>query len=248
MLLTWRHKISKMNIEKIYTVGHSNQSFDEFMQLITPYKIDCIIDVRSIPYSKYTPQFNSEQIKAQLNKHGILYAHFGKEFGARRTDCLTNVEIKKKGNIEIKSQVNFEMGIFTENFLYGTERLKKALSQGRNISLMCSEANPLECHRFSFLSRYFHEKGYDIRHIIRNEISGEACLKSHEELEIEMIMGYVASKKLPELPGQGQQMLIMDFGDGYDMAQQRIDAYRLKNREIGWTTSENNNEFETSFY
>ena len=71
-----------MNREILYTVGHSNQTFEEFMQLLIPHEIDCIIDVRSMPYSKYTPQFNSEQLKAQLNKHGILYAHFGNEFGA----------------------------------------------------------------------------------------------------------------------------------------------------------------------
>lgn len=214
------------------------------MQLLILHEIDCIIDVRSMPYSKYTPQFNSEQLKAQLNKHGILYAHFGNEFGARRTDCLKDTEFRKKGIVEVKPQVNFELGVSTENFLHGVERLKKALSQGRHVSLMCSESAPLGCHRYSFLSRYFYENGWEVRHIIRDENSGEACWKSHEELENQMILSYVASKKLQELPGQGQQMLFMDFCDGYDEAQQRIDAYRLKNYEIGWVPAENNNDYE----
>lgn len=211
------------------------------MQLLIPYKIDCIIDVRSMPYSKYTPQFNSEQLKAQLNKHGILYAHFGNEFGARRTDCLKDTEFNKKGIAEVKPQVNFELGVSTKNFLHGVDRLNKALSQGRCVSLMCSESDPLVCHRFSFLSRYFYENGWDMRHIVRDENTGEVCWKSHEELEKRMILGYVASKKLQELPGQGQQMLFLDFGDGYDEAQQRIDAYRLKNLEIGWVPSDSDN-------
>lgn len=229
-----------MNTEIIYTVGHSNQTFEEFMQLLIPYKIDCIIDVRSMPYSKYTPQFNSELLKTQLNKHGILYAHFGKEFGARRTDCLKDTEFKKKGIIEIKPQVNFELGVSTDNFLHGVARLKKALSQGRHVAIMCSESDPLGCHRYSFLSRYFYENRWEVRHIVRDEYSGEACWKSHEELEKQLILGYVASKKLQELPGQGQQMLFLDFGDGYDENQQRIDAYRLKNHEIGWIPTDNN--------
>lgn len=233
-----------MNREILYTVGHSNQTFEEFMQLLILHEIDCIIDVRSMPYSKYTPQFNSEQLKAQLNKHGILYAHFGNEFGARRTDCLKDTEFRKKGIVEVKPQVNFELGVSTENFLHGVERLKKALSQGRHVSLMCSESAPLGCHRYSFLSRYFYENGWEVRHIIRDENSGEACWKSHEELENQMILSYVASKKLQELPGQGQQMLFMDLCDGYDEAQQRIDAYRLKNYEIGWVPAENNNDYE----
>lgn len=233
-----------MNREILYTVGHSNQTFEEFMQLLIPHKIDCIIDVRSMPYSKYTPQFNSEQLKVQLNKHGIFYAHFGNEFGARRTDCLKETEFKKKGIVEVKPQVNFELGVSTENFLHGEKRLKKALSQGRHVSLMCSESDPLGCHRFSFLSRYFYENGWDVRHIVRDDKSGEASWKSHGELEKKMILGYVASKKLQELPGQGQQTLFLDFGDGYDEAQQRIDAYRLKNHEIGWVPKDNNNDNE----
>lgn len=233
-----------MNKEILYTVGHSNQTFEEFMQLLIPHEIDYIIDVRSMPYSKYTPQFNSEQLKAQLNRHGILYAHFGNEFGARRTDCLKETEFKKKGIVEVKPQVNFELGVSTENFLHGVEGLKKALLQGRHVSLMCSESDPLGCHRYSFLSRFFYEKGWDVRHIVRDENSGEACWKSHKELEKQMILGYVALKKLQELPGQGQQMLFLDFGDGYDEVQQRIDAYRLKNHEIGWVPTENNNDYE----
>jgi len=228
----------------LYTVGHSNQTYEEFLQLLVPHGIDCIIDVRSMPYSKYTPQFNSEVLKRQLNQNGILYAHFGNEFGARRTDCLKDVEFKKKGVTEIKPQVNFELGISTDNFLLGVKRLEKALSQGRHVSLMCSEADPLGCHRFSFLSRYFHENGWNVRHIVRDDNSGESCWKSHKELETQMILGYVANKKLQELPGQGQQMQFFDFGDGYDKDQQRIDAYRIKNHEIGWVPSDNNNDFE----
>lgn len=231
-----------MGKEILYTLGHSNQTFEEFVQLLTSQSIDCVIDVRSIPYSKYTPQFNSETLKTQLSKQGILYAHFGNEFGARRYDCLKDTEFKNKGNIEVKSQVNFELGFKTNLFLQGVERLKKALLQGRHISLMCSESNPLNCHRFSFLSRYFHEKGWEVRHIVRDENTGEPCWKSHKELETQMILAYVADKKLQELPGQGQPILLLDFGDEYDEKQQRVDAYRIKNREIGWIPTDNNND------
>ena len=232
-----------MDKETLYSVGHSNHSFEEFLQLIEAQGIDCIIDVRSMPYSKHTPQFNSDVLKARLNSHGILYAHFGEEFGARRTDCLKDAEFKKKGVKEIHPQVNFEIGVTTAKFLQGAERLKKALSQGRRVSLMCSESDPLGCHRFSFVSRYFHELGWNVRHIVRDEDSGESCWVSHADLEKKMILAYVAAKKLQELPGQLQSTLFLDFGDEYDETQQRIDAYRLKNHEIGWTPTDNE-EFE----
>lgn len=233
-----------MKKETLYTVGHSNQSQDELLDLIKSQSIDCIIDVRSMPYSKYTPQFNSEVIKSFLNKNGILYAHFGDEFGARRSDCLKETIFTKKGKSETKPQVNFELGVKTDNFLKGVDRIKKALSQGRNVSLMCSEADPLGCHRFSFLSKYFYELGWNVLHIVRDEDTGEGITHSHKELETEMILGYVHSKKLKEIDGQGEMSLfnMSDFGDEYTAEQQRIDAYRLKNHEIGWSPVVNENE------
>ena len=226
-----------MDKEILYTIGHSNQSQEKFLELIKDQEINCIIDVRSVPYSEHTPQFNKEVLKSFLNKDGILYAHFGNEFGARRADCFQEVEFVKRRLKEIKRQVDFEQGIKTQNFLKGVERLKKALLQGWHVSLMCSEANPIDCHRFSFISRYFYEKlGWDVRHIIKDESNGKSMCKSHKELEAKMILEYVSNKKLLECLGQGDPKL--SLGDDYTERQQRIDAYRLKNREIGYIDNE----------
>ena len=223
-----------MNKRLLFSVGHSNQSIEEFLQLLESQRIDCILDVRSIPYSKYTPHFNEETLKPWLNKHEILYVPFGKHFGARRSDCLKETEFVKKGVQEIKPQVNFEIGVTTPDFLTGVERLNKALEQNRRVSLMCSEADPLGCHRFSFISRYFYDLGWDVRHIMRNEDTEEPVVHSHQELEKAMILDYVKRNKLKSVGGQVSDTLFLDFGDGYDEKQQRIDAYRLKNHEIGW--------------
>lgn len=67
-----------------------------------------------------------------------MYAHFRKEFGARRDDCLQYVH---NGNEDFM-QVNFELGVKTDNFKAGINRLDKALSQNRTIALMCTGANP----------------------------------------------------------------------------------------------------------
>lgn len=224
----------------IYTVGHSNQSAEEFLQLIKPLGIDCIIDVRSMPYSKYTPQFNEDVLKNFLKQNGVLYAPFGMHFGARRTDCLKEIEKRKKGVDQTLLQVNFELGTKTKDFLEGVERLKVALSQGRSIALMCSEADPLGCHRFSFISRFFYDEGYNVMHIVRSNTSNESIALTHKELEQIMINDYVEHHKLQPISGQGG-LLSFDFGeDNYSETQQRIDAYRLKNQEIGWVSGQEN--------
>lgn len=196
---------------RLYSVGHSNQSQEDFLGLLTAHDINCVVDVRSVPASKYTPQFNMEPLRWFLRSHNIQYLHFGEEFGARRTDCLNANE-----------QVDFEKAVETSSFMHGVERLMTGLNKGFHISLMCSEANPLECHRFSLVSRYFYDNGWDVQHILK-----DAGLASHKSLEDEMINEYVHSKKnhLPEID--------LLFGT-YTKDDQRRDAYRMKNKEIGY--------------
>ena len=200
-----------MDKYRLYSIGHSNQSQDDFLGLLTKHGVNCIVDVRSVPASKYTPQFNMEPLKRFLKSHDIQYLHFGEEFGARRTDCLDENEL-----------VNFEMAIETPSFKHGVERLMKGLQKDFHISLMCSEANPLECHRFSLVSRYFYDHDMDVQHILKD---GE--LISHAALEKKMISEYLHAKKrrLPEVD--------LLFGS-YTEEDQRRDAYRLKNKEIAY--------------
>ena len=201
-------------MKTIFTVGHSNGTVDELLALLSSAGIDCVVDVRSVPASAYTPQFNKEYLKRFLSNHGIFYLHFGDEFGARRTDAIVN------------GQVNFEKAITTPAFLRGVDRINNGLEQGYRIALMCSEADPLACHRFSMLSRYFYDNGYDVRHILHSQE-----VKSHAELEEEMIAGLLRKRqsKLREV----DQM----FGE-YTAEQQRVDAYRLKNQEVGYKPGE----------
>ena len=77
---------------------------------------------------------------------------------------------------------------------------------------------------------------------MRDENTGEPVLRSHQELEKEMILDYVKRNKLKSVGGQMSDSLFFDFGDGYNEEQQRIDAYRLKNHEIGWVPAYDDTE------
>ena len=140
--------------------------------------------------------------------------HFGEEFGARRNDSI------------VDGQVNFEKAVTTPAFLRGVDRIKHGLDQGYYIALMCSEADPLACHRFSMVSRYFYDNGYEVRHILHTKE-----IVSHEELEKKMIEEFLHKRnsKLPEID--------VMFGT-YSAEDQRRDAYRLKNAAIGYKPGE----------
>jgi hypothetical protein len=118
--------------------------------------------------------------------------------------------------------VNFEIAVKTPNFQQGVVRLMRGLEKGYQIALMCSEADPLECHRFSMVSRYFYDLGLDVQHILK-----DGTLASHTLLEKEMTNQFLHSRKyrLPEVD--------LLFGT-YSEEEQRKDAYRLKNKEIGY--------------
>ena len=73
-------------METLYTIGHSTYDQKYFIDLLKKYKINCVVDVRSTPYSKYAEQYNTDNINYALNKEGIKYLYMGKEFGARRND------------------------------------------------------------------------------------------------------------------------------------------------------------------
>jgi uncharacterized protein (DUF488 family) len=138
----------------IYTIGHSTHSVDQFVQLLIRNSITAIADVRSVPYSKFQPQFNREGLKNELKNHDIKYVFLGVELGARSKDqaCYIN------------GKVQYRLLAKTENFRKGIERLKKGMERFL-IAVMCSEREPLECHRAILVSRELEAAGVSVIHI-----------------------------------------------------------------------------------
>jgi uncharacterized protein (DUF488 family) len=169
-------------VNEIYTIGHSTHEIDYFMELIESYRINCIVDVRSIAASSLNPQFNNEFLYNWLRKHGIVYMHFAEEFGARHTDYIL---------LDDEGKVDFDKVHKTANFKNGIERLKKGVKKGFKITLMCSESNPLDCHRFSMISTVLEKCGFEVKHILKDK-----TLKTTQELEAQLLKKY--EKKLPK--------------------------------------------------
>jgi uncharacterized protein (DUF488 family) len=74
-----------MNLIKIYTIGHSTHTIDEFIALLRHYHVETVIDIRTIPKSKHNPQFNENVLKKSLHNHHIGYVHLKKLGGLRHT-------------------------------------------------------------------------------------------------------------------------------------------------------------------
>jgi uncharacterized protein (DUF488 family) len=139
----------------LYTIGHSNHKIEDFMGLLKGYGVNCIVDVRSTPYSHYNSQFNRELLASELRSANIEYIYLGDQLGARPDDthCYN-------GNC-----VNFEHLAKTEQFHVGLDRLTDISSKYR-VALMCAEKDPIECHRFILVCRNLKNRGLDIKHIL----------------------------------------------------------------------------------
>lgn len=153
-------------MNELFTIGHSNRTIDEFIELLQEYGIDAIADVRSSPFSGVNPQFNREVLKHTLSDHGIAYVFLGKELGARRDEESCYVD----------GVARYEKIAETEAFRVGLERIRSGV-KSRRIAMMCAEKDPLTCHRTILVCRYL-RVDVSIAHIV--EPGG---LELHEEAE-----------------------------------------------------------------
>jgi len=149
----------------VYTIGHSNLNNLEFIKLLTLYKINLVIDVRSVPYSKFIPQYNRENVSQTLNSFDISYKYAGEFLGGRpkNPDCYKNRKLPEK-NSDYLQVVDYSKMMTTENFLVGINTVIKYISQYK-VAIMCSEENPADCHRHYLIGRYLYNRGYKVLHI-----------------------------------------------------------------------------------
>jgi uncharacterized protein (DUF488 family) len=194
----------------IYTVGHSTHSIEVFLDLLKAYSISCLIDVRSVAASSYNPQYNKEPLTNFLKANGITYLHFAEEFGARHTD---------PDLLDDEGKVNFELVRKSWNFKQGVERLWQGIDKGFTITLMCSESEPFDCHRFSMVSIALEKDGFDVKHILKDK-----TLKTNAQLESQLLKKY--EKKIPQ-PDMFQPNITLE--------DQLKVAYRLRNKEIAFS-------------
>lgn len=196
-----------------FTIGHSTHSVDKFIGLLKEHKINCLIDIRSSPFSARNPQFNKGTIKNILMNESIIYLYMGDKLGARFTDR----DLQNSAG-----HVDFNKVRQTIFFNEGINRVISGIKKGYSIVLMCSEKNPLDCHRFALVSYQLAKKDVAINHILE---TGHTV--PNEELEMLMTRDFI--KKIGRL-----SLFDAGFNDKTDIL---FEAYIDKNKEIGFKST-----------
>ncbi len=156
----------------IYTIGHSNHTFEKFLELLKRHHVNAIADVRSHPFSRYVPQFNRDTLSAELKKHGIVYVFLGRELGARPNGPSFYDE---------DGRVCYDRIAESSDFKAGIERVLKGAQKYR-IALMCAEKDPINCHRTLLVARALEQHGASIVHILGEDDKTETQKKTIERL------------------------------------------------------------------
>ena len=152
----------------IYTIGHSNLTGEGFLKLLTSHDVEVVADVRSRPYSRYSPHFNRDALKNLLQEAGIRYLFLGRELGGKPQDL----------DRPLADQLVWEHLRSRPQFREGLKRLLVEARQAR-VGLLCAEADPARCHRGQFLAPELEAQGAEIRHIL-----ADGTLLDHRDLKM----------------------------------------------------------------
>lgn len=145
---------------QIWTIGHSNRTLEQFLELLAQNHIELLADVRRFPGSRRLPHFNQENLSQSLAGIGIEYIHFP-ELGGRRRSVLPNSPNNAWRNAAFRSYADYMM---TDEFRAGIERLLERAREKRT-AIMCAEALWWQCHR-SLISDYLKAAGHEVIHIL----------------------------------------------------------------------------------
>lgn len=142
----------------VYTIGHSNHSWEEFVKLLLRHRIDQVADVRSSPYSRYVTHFNHQELQQSLEDIGIGYAFLGGELGGRPAD---------RSCYDADGQVLYDRVAETDAFDDGIRQVIRQADDSR-IALLCTEKDPLHCHRTLLVARALAGLNIAVEHIRSN--------------------------------------------------------------------------------
>jgi len=140
---------------EILTIGHSTLPYERFLSLLRQASITAIADVRTAPFSRHFPHFNRDVLRNELRQDDIAYVFLGEELGGR----------PKGKRFFCDGVADYEQMAKTEAFTRGLDRVIGGAKKYR-IAMMCSEHDPMDCHRCLLVGRALHERGASVLHIL----------------------------------------------------------------------------------
>jgi uncharacterized protein (DUF488 family) len=180
-----------MKENTVYTIGHSTHPVETFIGLLEAQGIGTLVDVRTIPKSRYNPQFGQAALQESLRERGIVYEYVKELGGLRRA----RADSPNRGwrNDSFRGYADYMQ---TKAFEEALGRLMEIAARKRT-AIMCAEAVPWRCHR-SLIADALLVRGISVM-----DIMPDGRLSAHKMTPFAQVQGVqiVYPPENPELPG-----------------------------------------------
>jgi uncharacterized protein (DUF488 family) len=148
---------------RIHTIGHSTHPIERFLELLRQHEIAVLVDVRSVPYSKWAPQFQKEKLSRSLESEGIEYVYLGRELGGRPEGQEFH---------DAEGHVDYELRSGAADFRAGIDELLR-VAEARPTAILCAEENPARCHRRLLITPALRLRGVEVL-----DVRGDGSIES----------------------------------------------------------------------
>ena len=125
----------------VWTMGHSTRPLRDFLEVLAPYRIELVADVRRFPGSRSHPQYQQRTLEPVLQKAGIGYIWLP-DLGGRRRPVLDTPHTAWR-HPAFQGYADHMVG---EEVAAGLSELL-TLAWGLRTAVMCAEILWWRCHR-----------------------------------------------------------------------------------------------------
>lgn len=139
----------------IWSIGHSNHEMGFFLHLLRQAEMEVVADVRSQPFSRFSPHFSRRELRPTLLQAGLTYVFLGRELGGRPPEPELYDD---DGHVLYGEMAKHE------RFRRGLARLMEGAARYR-VAMLCSEEDPTHCHRRLLVTRVLSDRRIPVIHI-----------------------------------------------------------------------------------
>lgn len=157
-----RREETDRSVGKIWTIGHWTCPRDVVLETLRSADIKVLADVRKMPGSRRSPQFDADEMPSWLDEDGIEYLHLS-ELGGRRPKNK-DIDPTLNAGWQNASFKNYADYTLSEEFEAGLARLVRLASEQR-VALMCGEPMPWRCHRL-LIANTLTARGWAVVHLM----------------------------------------------------------------------------------
>jgi len=189
--------VNRQASDTIFTIGHSTRTLAEFVALLRQADVTMLVDVRSFPRSRTTPQFNGDTLPDSLAADGIGYRHLRTLGGRRhhRKGAPPSVNMYWR----VVAFRNYADYAGSDEFRAGLDALR-ALARDDRCAIMCAEALWWRCHR-RIITDYLLADGRRVEHIMGRGQVVPATLTPGACIMVDGTLRYPAPEDAGGCPG-----------------------------------------------